>query len=57
MLILSLVATAAVAGLVAYFMGEGNTGAASREWLFQASVVRAKNGPKMPWNNVDGEGQ
>ena len=42
--------------MVAYFMGQGNSGAASRQALYDNAVVRIKNGPPMPWNKVDGTG-
>lgn len=49
-----LLSTAAVAGMIAYFMGEGNSGAASRQNIVEIGVVRRTNGPLTLWNNVDG---
>lgn len=47
-------ATASVAGMIAYYMGQGNSGAQSRETLFNVAVTRVKGGPPMPFNEVDG---
>ena len=49
-----LLATAAVAGMIAYFMGEGNSGAASRHNLFNVATKHVQNGPPMLNNDVDG---
>lgn len=48
-----LIATAAVAGLLSYFMALGKSGADARQQLFDEAYPRVKNGPKVVWNLVD----
>lgn len=47
-------ATAAVSGLLATFMSQGQTGAEARQSLFDRGIVRIKNGPKTANNGEDG---
>ena len=47
------VATAAVAGLFAYFMGQGKSAADARTLVFGKAYARIRNGPKVVWNLID----
>ena len=47
------IATAAVAGLLAYFMAQGKSGADARKQLFDKAYPRITNGPKVVWNLID----
>lgn len=49
-----LLGTAAVSGMLAYFMGLGKTGSDSRDSLYNIAVRRITNGPLTLYNGLDG---